>query len=281
MATLIIPTKTTTDNFLLSDYQADFNALNTDLGNKVSTNDYVRAEGYAVDTGTVNAYVITLSPAPTSYIAGQVFNFKAVNTNTGASTLNVNGLGVKTLKKDVNVDLVTGDILAGQIVMCMYDGTYFQVVPDYSASLAANVSEVSFFARNTAPTGYLKANGATVSRTAYARLFTAIGTTFGTGDGSTTFNLPDLRGYFPRGWNDDGSIDAGRTFGSIQSDMFGAHAHPQTIDSSYNAGSGGVAGHYALNNTSASLANSGVNTYSTGGTETRPKNIALLACIKY
>ena len=110
---------------------------NTSLPLKISTNDYIRAEGYANDTGVANAYVITVSPVPTAYIAGQVFNFKAVNANTGASTLNVNGLGVKTLKKDVSVDLVTGDILDGQIVMCMYDGTYFQVVPDYSSSLAS------------------------------------------------------------------------------------------------------------------------------------------------
>ena len=107
------------------------------LNNKVNTNDYVRAEGYAVDTGAVNAYVMTVSPAPTTYIAGEVFNFKAVNANTGVSTLNVNGLGVKTLKKDVSVDLVTGDILAGQIVMCMYDGTNFQIIPSFNAQLAA------------------------------------------------------------------------------------------------------------------------------------------------
>ena len=58
---------------------------------------------------------------------------------------------------------------------------------------------VIFAARTTAPAGYLKANGAAVSRTVYAALFAAIGTTFGAGDGSTTFNLPDLRGQFMRG----------------------------------------------------------------------------------
>jgi hypothetical protein len=61
---------------------------------------------------------------------------------------------------------------------------------------------VIWYAANAAPTGYLEADGAAVSRTTYAALFTAIGTTFGAGDGSTTFNLPDLRGEFIRGWDD-------------------------------------------------------------------------------
>lgn len=55
------------------------------------------------------------------------------------------------------------------------------------------------YAAATAPTGYLLCNGAAVSRTTYAALFTAISTTYGTGDGSTTFNVPDLRGRFPLG----------------------------------------------------------------------------------
>jgi microcystin-dependent protein len=61
------------------------------------------------------------------------------------------------------------------------------------------VGQVAFFAMSTAPTGWLKANGAAVSRTAYADLFAAIGTTWGVGDGSTTFNVPDLRDRMPIG----------------------------------------------------------------------------------
>jgi hypothetical protein len=76
---------------------------------------------------------------------------------------------------------------------------------------------VAWYAANSAPTGYLKANGANVNRTTYADLFTAIGTTFGVGDGSTTFTLPDLRGEFLRGWDDGRGIDSGRAFGTAQS----------------------------------------------------------------
>lgn len=83
---------------------------------------------------------------------------------------------------------------------------------------AAPSGMVVYFAGQTAPTGWLKANGAAVSRTLYANLFAAIGTTYGAGDGSTTFNLPDMRGEFIRGWDDGRGVDAGRVLGSAQSD---------------------------------------------------------------
>ncbi len=69
------------------------------------------------------------------------------------------------------------------------------------------VGTVIDFASPTAPAGYLKCNGALVSRSAYSALFSVIGTTFGEGDGNTTFALPDRRGLFPRGWDDGRGID--------------------------------------------------------------------------
>lgn len=57
------------------------------------------------------------------------------------------------------------------------------------------------YASNTIPANWLECNGAAISRTTYATLFAAIGTTWGNGNGSTTFNLPETRGLFPRGWN--------------------------------------------------------------------------------
>lgn len=95
----------------------------------------------------------------------------------------------------------------------------------------------------TAPKGYLKANGAAVSRTSYARLFKSIGTYYGAGDGSTTFNLPDLRGVFIRGWDDARGLDPDRALGTFQagqnawhvhtaaSGASGAHYHPGTVTS--------------------------------------------------
>lgn len=92
---------------------------------------------YVSDTGSANAYVIAPSPAITAYTVGQEFVFKAVNANNGDSTLNVNSLGVKTIKKDSTGTLVTGDILAGQIVHVIYDGTYFQLMNKSSDYLPA------------------------------------------------------------------------------------------------------------------------------------------------
>ncbi|WP_256843203.1 tail fiber protein, partial [Rodentibacter rarus] len=75
------------------------------------------------------------------------------------------------------------------------------------------VGEVAFFARANPPNGWLKANGAAVSRTTYSALFAAIGTTFGAGDGHSTFNLPDLRGEFIRGLDEGRRVDNGRRLG--------------------------------------------------------------------
>lgn len=80
---------------------------------------------YAADAQANDTYVITLSPVPAGYVAGQHFKFKANTLNTGAATLNVNSLGAITIKKGLNTDLETGDIVAGQIVEVVYDGTNF------------------------------------------------------------------------------------------------------------------------------------------------------------
>ena len=136
---------------------------------------------------------------------------------------------------------------------------------------------VIYSAANAAPTGFIKANGANISRTTYADLFAAIGTTYGAGDGSTTFLVPDLRGEFLRGWDDSRGIDTGRAFGTAQTDAFKSHTHGiQTYTQN-------IAGPEAgkVYNGGGSTVSFVVNTASTGGTETRPRNIALLACIKY
>jgi hypothetical protein len=131
------------------------------------------------------------------------------------------------------------------------------------------------FAMSSAPAGWLAANGESISTGgANAALFAAIGYTYG-GSGSS-FNLPDLRGYFVRGWgvvgqngaNSDGTVSD--AFAAKQADDFKAHTHTVNnivLVSGVGAGSGQVG---------RGVANSG----STGGTETRPKNIAMLYCIK-
>jgi phage-related tail fiber protein len=143
---------------------------------------------------------------------------------------------------------------------------------------------VMAFARDTAPDGWIKANGANISRTTYSKLFDAIGTSFGVGDGSTTFTLPDMRGEFVRGWDDSRGIDFGRVFGSAQGDQMQGHQHTVVAASS---GTGGPCGNcvpfYALNTTitSSDPVSDGVNGTPRSGAETRPRNLAMLYCIKY
>lgn len=133
------------------------------------------------------------------------------------------------------------------------------------------VGTTILFPGTSAPTGFLKENGAAISRTTYAALFAVIGTTYGAGDGSTTFNLPDSRGEFFRCLDDGRGVDVGRVLGSAQTDDLKSHTH--TTGSTF-TGSGSVGAY------------SGATTYSTvtgatGGTETRPRNVVRLACIKY
>ena len=73
------------------------------------------------------------------------------------------------------------------------------VVRNLLHTVADNAGTIKMFGGITAPDGYLMCDGSAVSRTTYAALFAAIGTTYGAGDGSTTFNLPDLQGRFPLG----------------------------------------------------------------------------------
>src|ERR1019366_6373049 len=83
---------------------------------------------YVVDTGSANAYAVALVPAVGSYVAGQFITFLAVNANTGASTLAVNGLATKAITKGGNTALTQGNIAANQIVDVVYDGTEFQLL---------------------------------------------------------------------------------------------------------------------------------------------------------
>jgi microcystin-dependent protein len=172
-----------------------------------------------------------------------------------------------------NASGVTSELIKGSAnTVLTSDGT------DISWAAAGGgvpAGSVIYHAANTPPTDFIKANGAAISRTTYSDLFTAIGTTFGVGDGSSTFNVPDLRGEFMRGWDDSRGIDSGRSFGSAQADEFESHTHSLTGNTSITAASSNVGG---VGGTTYIYSSP---TGATGGSETRPRNIALLACIKY
>lgn len=278
------------------------------------------------DTGAVNALAVALSPAPVSYALGISFIVKIANSTTGATTINVNGLGAKNVTFNGS-SLATGALMANQVYLMAYDGTTFEVLSVLAASgwvtsayLAPIASQTvlgnntggsasptaipltsitgsfssgqyGFFASSTLPTGWLLCNGAAVSRTTYSALFAVVSTTYGVGDGSTTFNLPNFQGIFPRGLNTTGAgSDPSRTLsGTPQGFAMQGHYHNTLSGNNFvsyatpgsgtaNATIGG--GNYQRETSTGSPITDGTNGTPATTTETRPINLAMVIAIK-
>ena len=192
----------------------------------------------------------------------------------------------------INVPATTGTMVTTGDV-----GTVTKTMLAGSSEFGLPVGAVIHVAMTSAPSGYLKANGAAVSRTTYADLFAAIGTTFGSGDGSTTFNLPDLRGEFVRGWDDSRGVDSGRLLGSSQigtlsgGDFDGLSTQTAGSVGPTNPNSGRTwTGLDNINpasypNTYLATGIAGTVFYPSTTPQffgaTRPRNVSLLACIKF
>jgi microcystin-dependent protein len=134
---------------------------------------------------------------------------------------------------------------------------------------------ISYFAMETPPTGWLVCDGASYSISVYPDLAAAIGIIYGGSSG--IFNVPNLQGYFIRGYDPTGSIDTDRNkkgFGVVQNDLIKNHNHYYAAGTGSGGASGARAG--SVDSSLQTLATSG-NEY---GSESRPKNIAMLACIK-
>ncbi len=156
---------------------------------------------------------------------------------------------------------------------------------------------ILYLATPNIPAGYklIKANGAAISREVYADLFAAIGTTYGSGDGVLTFNVPDGRAEFPRGLDDGRGVDLGRVIGSKQSQQILKHKHfgfGESIDG-WIFGNTNSKGHLGTNggldrdnylyftNDGGEYKGENPNAQGVIGDENRPRNIAWLCCIKY
>ena len=190
------------------------------------------------------------------FISGGVIGGKDVGAPTLASEILFNPSGTGLTAEQVQAALVE---IAAQLVPAIPAGMVFT------------------FAGATAPSGFLLCNGAAVSRTTYAGLFAAINTIYGVGNGTTTFNLPDLRAEFIRGLDSGRGIDVDRILGSNQAHMFETHIH-KLIGYA-------PAGSFAQNGASNALSNVGDTdlsppTTGTFGSETRPRNVAMNFCIK-
>lgn len=155
---------------------------------------------------------ITMPPGRSISSGGSSFGSSGISLGGGASAG-----GTTILPGGIQI----GGTGAGNSVIVASD---LGPVSD-AATEAAPPGVISYTAASSAPTGWLKANGAAVSRATYAALFAAIGTDYGPGDGSTTFNVPDLRGYHIRSLDDGRGVDSGRVRGSTQADQNKSHNH--------------------------------------------------------
>lgn len=200
-----------------------------------------RSQGRYASTGAADAYVLTPDSPLAAYVVGERYSFRASFANAGPATLNISALGAKAIRKMTGtgkVNLAAGDIQNGQPITTEYDGTDMVMTTPIAnvvtgADLAAAVPAglVLPYAGPSEPLGWLFCYGQAVSRATYAGLFTAIGTAFGAGDGSTTFNLPDLRGRVVAGQDDMGGTSANRLTnqaGGIDGDMLGAVGGAET-----------------------------------------------------
>ena len=151
---------------------------------------------------------------------------------------------------------------------------------DYLAKMRVPIGSVIPVATSTVPYGHLECNGAPVSRTSYAELFAAIGVAWGSGDGVSTFNLPDFRGEFIRGWDHGRGVDTGRAFASAQTSQNLAHSHTLKIGINTKVPASDGYAVAAGNTVIASAFDGTTQILSSGGTEARPRNIAVMYVIK-
>ena len=188
------------------------------------------------------------------------------------------------------------DYIAGRVVL--YNGNIYKCIQANGVSstvvtpgsntaywqrLDSNgaIGEIKYFAFNTLPDGYLVCNGANVSRTTYANLFAVIGTTFGSGDGSTTFALPNLIDKFAQGSTTVGTVkNAGLpnitgtigTVAFVAGNISGAFYVAADVSNGWTA-----SGHAVRAGFEASRSNSIYGNSST----VQPPALTLLPCIKY
>ena len=231
------------------------------------------ASAATVDLGSYAAEVITITGTTTitSFGSGEAglmrwMRFTNVLTLTHGANLILPG--------SANLTTEIGDTM----VMICEGGGVWRCYEYHRANGRAlfgglPVGTVLWHSWITAPAGTLPADGSEVSRTTYAAYFALVGTQFGPGNGVDSFNVPDLRGDFIRGWDNGRGVDPGRNFGTSQSDELRAHSHRQQ---GFLAGtsSSQMAFHAAQGNEVALG-----NTEATGGAETRPRNVALLPVI--
>lgn len=291
-----------------------------------------------VPAGTVSSLPVSFTgDTNTGFFKNSADDFSIVTGGTRRAHVDSNGITIRDRKalrlrdtsnsnfiaiqapsnvaSDITLTLPNSDGDANDVLQSDGSGNLsFTALPQ-----AVPTGSVHMMATTTAPSGYLKCNGSAISRTTYAALFAIIGTAHGNGDGSSTFNVPDLRGEFVRGWDDGRGIDSGRNFGTSQSDNNKQHNHtasatstitdpghrhlPQSqtpnsqqtdgqtlavndrVIGNYGGGSGNGLGpignrHFLQNTTTGITASTSVTVNNSVAGEARPRNIAMMYVIK-
>jgi len=156
-------------------------------------------------------YIETLQTTGAATVGGALTlttDLTVPNGGTGVSTLTDKGM---LYGQGTSAVLATAAGTEGQLLRAGSSG-----VPAFSTVSAVNpAGAIIMYGAATAPTGYLKCDGSNINRTTYSDLFTAIGTTYGSGDGSLTFGIPNLESRFPIGYDGGSSYALAGTGGAI------------------------------------------------------------------
>lgn len=215
---------------------------------------FLDASGYATSGGSSTAYTVSPQQTVTAYRDGLTITFRAHTACGATPTLNVSSLGGKPLRNRANGALGADEIASGSWVTAVYSsaldtfvvvnqGVYSELAAviaanaasfrsSISAASAANgvpVGTLANYAGTSAPTYWLLCYGQAISRTTYSSLFAVIGSTYGSGDGATTFNLPDLRGRTMAGLDAMGGSAAGRINTVFNGAVLGTAGGSQTV----------------------------------------------------
>jgi microcystin-dependent protein len=165
--------------------------------------------------GTSTAYTVTSYQVfdTLAHLNGQIIAFTPHTTNGATVTLNVDGLGAKPLRSAPSVELPAGVLVQGTPYVALYNSSdaAFYLQGFYSNPYSVPIGASIDYWGTTAPnSSFVLAYGQAISRSTYSTLFSLFSTTFGSGDGSTTFNVPDLRGRVVAGADAMGGVAASR-----------------------------------------------------------------------
>lgn len=242
---------------------------------------------YGTATGTADAMAVTIATA-LAYVDGMMVDVNAPSgswSTVASPTININALGNKSIVDSIGASIGYGDIIGlARLVYVSALGKFVLTNPRFGAD---SIGKHHYTYSTTASYGTLANNGTLKNRADYPVLWGYVSinadlfvsdatwsgdatkqTMFSSGNGATTFRMPEVRGQSVRAWDDGLSVDPGRAIATQQADQFPAHTHGYTTFINPGAGSG-IAGGGGTGTTPATTDPSGT------GTEVRVKNVAL------